>query len=1100
MSLKDLLSLAPVPALDVLVTVLSSQQQCGDLSARCVKLVLALREGMHDQHPNDFASELEDLLLSIDSKVKEWALLPPLKAFLQQTEIKEAIDRFQREIDGAMMKYSIQASLEFRKGFNDSLAAQERDRVEIRGLLETIVQNHAQMQNLLSMTSPHPVEEVMEQLQTELMDRTIPVQQKESFREGLWFLHSRTSKLPPLTDLTGQVTKESEHAVFIGTYNDVFKGRWLGKEKHFKREVSIWRKFDHPNILPLFGIAYVGDHVFSVSPWMEGGTAINYVQENPACNRLKLLSEIVIGLEYLHSQDIVHGDLRGANVLISANGVARLSDFGLSKFLEDCGRGMTSSPNINPRWFAPELIRQTGTVSKKSDIWSTAMTFLELLTGEQPFAGVPRDINVMRELDKGETPKRPLGTVYLNNGLNDPMWSLIKRCWKKPESRPTIQDIRIQLDEIRGGPSPKSGSFKGSTSTTGGTRKAFSIFSVKTTRSSERPSTSGSSNSGSSATARPKVTIPIANKGKIDEDDVISPLNGFSSSPPSARYSPQSPGRLPNRGDTIRRNSNGNGFLEPSSAIRPSPSPSSSFNNIDSSLRIEYPSAPRLEISHLSSSPPSMRNGMPPTLPKTGRTLSVDTAAIRPALSVFSTESGIHMAGPLREAILNPDLIVYTNTRGMVMAGTLEGLIERLINNFNLRKDLEYRDVMLTACIDFITPEDLFAILTRRFDEEEKASTVSSQSRRPEDRVGLQYTIFMVIIHWLSSRHLPVNDELLWQMRTFVEAAVRLKTSSTMVDKANDLLQLIQERVSLSKTEEERQAEELESTSFMSPERRMMEMKAMTNPRDLAIGLTLLEGDKYRKIMPCDYLAYQLRQPISGYQNHIDIACTVNNKLIHWIKHSVLVSDDVKFRMGVIKFYIHTALECRKLRNYSSLVAIAIALNSTPVERLALTKDLLPAKMTEALANIVSVIQPHGNHSAYRQELETVVDPEYSEYCIPWLAVHLKQLHTVLVENPRVVEVERRHLINFQRYVKFVDQFNDVLAFKPPDLEQYRDQGQLAYLEHQLANVTVSDSADDELMARSIALEAGETQLVRQRVLEKQTLGMGTPKKFRTTR
>lgn len=111
----------------------------------------------------------------------------------------------------------------------------------------------------------------------------------------------------------------------------------------------MWRTLDHPNVLPFYGVTYIGRHLYSVSlqssiyrpdtnrvqvsPWMECGTSISFVQKFPQTDVLKLLSEISEGLAYLHSLGIIHGDLRGANVLIS-DGVARLSDFGLSNFLE----------------------------------------------------------------------------------------------------------------------------------------------------------------------------------------------------------------------------------------------------------------------------------------------------------------------------------------------------------------------------------------------------------------------------------------------------------------------------------------------------------------------------------------------------------------------------------------------------------------------------------------------------------------------------------------------------------------------------------------------------------------------------------------------
>lgn len=75
-------------------------------------------------------------------------------------------------------------------------------------------------------------------------------------------------------------------------------------------------------------------------------------------------------------------------------------------------------------------------------------------------------------------------------------------------------------------------------------------------------------------------------------------------------------------------------------------------------------------------------------------------------------------------------------------------------------------------------------------------------------------------------------------------------------------------------------------------------------PQGLAIALTLLEGDRYRQIMPCDYLANQCGRP--GY-NNVDAACSVNNKIILWIKQSLLHYDALQSRAAVLKFFINTA-------------------------------------------------------------------------------------------------------------------------------------------------------------------------------------------------
>ena len=76
------------------------------------------------------------------------------------------------------------------------------------------------------------------------------------------------------------------------------------------------------------------------------------------------------------------------------------------------------------------------------------------------------------------------------------------------------------------------------------------------------------------------------------------------------------------------------------------------------------------------------------------------------------------------------------------------------------------------------------------------------------------------------------------------------------------------------------------------------------SPEGLAIALTLLEGDRYRQIMPCDYLANQCGH--SGY-NNVDAACSVNHKIILWIKQSLLHYDALQSRAAVLKFFINTA-------------------------------------------------------------------------------------------------------------------------------------------------------------------------------------------------
>jgi len=103
--------------------------------------------------------------------------------------------------------------------------------------------------------------------------------------------------------------------------------------------------------------------------------------------------------------------------------------------------------------------------------------------------------------------------------------------------------------------------------------------------------------------------------------------------------------------------------------------------------------------------------------------------------------------------------------------------------------------------------------------------------------------------------------------------------------------------------------------------------------------------------------------------------------------------------------------------------------------------------------------------------------------------VHLKELDLVLQNNPITVEVDQEHLMNFQRYVEFMDHAKELYLYKTPDLEKYRHDGQLEYLERQLRSLEASKEIEDQLVARSLFLERRENVDQKRRVPSLQALG-----------
>ncbi|KAF7326856.1 Kinase-like protein [Mycena venus] len=149
-------------------------------------------------------------------------------------------------------------------------------------------------------------------------------------------LSESCDRLPSSLFIIG-VNNRDEHPTFGGGYGDIYRAPYGGQRvalkrmRHFLRgsdlrrirlkyclEALVWKDLYHPHILPFLGIDRDSfpSSLCMVSPWMEHGTVMNHLQVHGHGNVDKLLYEIAQGLEYLHSYNIVHGDLRGTNILI----------------------------------------------------------------------------------------------------------------------------------------------------------------------------------------------------------------------------------------------------------------------------------------------------------------------------------------------------------------------------------------------------------------------------------------------------------------------------------------------------------------------------------------------------------------------------------------------------------------------------------------------------------------------------------------------------------------------------------------------------------------------------------------------------------------
>lgn len=288
--------------------------------------------------------------------------------------------------------------------------------------------------------------------------------------------------LESLCDLL--VRHEPESVRLHGAFSDVFKGEWYSKTlvKTFVavkvirvcagdqnkiansliKEARIWETLNHPNVLPFFGLSYDAERRPAlISPWMENGNVLEYMRRNPDTSRIQLISGIAFGMAYLHSVPIVHGDLRGSNILVDSYGKACISDFGLSSIQEsmsDVEPLDMAQGSVRWRWMAPELLHDgTLQVNLKTDVYSFASVCYEIFTQRPPFYDISSEVDVILTLYNHGHPRRPpLTHPATSRGLDDRMWALMLECWNiSADQRPDAYTLcRLLADEHRQGNPP----------------------------------------------------------------------------------------------------------------------------------------------------------------------------------------------------------------------------------------------------------------------------------------------------------------------------------------------------------------------------------------------------------------------------------------------------------------------------------------------------------------------------------------------------------------------------------------------------------------------------------------------------------------------
>ncbi|KAB0365429.1 hypothetical protein FD754_009585 [Muntiacus muntjak] len=219
------------------------------------------------------------------------------------------------------------------------------------------------------------------------------------------------------------------------------------QRRDFLSEASIMGQFDHPNIIHLEGVVTKCKPVMIITEYMENGSLDAFLRKNDGrftvIQLVGMLRGIGSGMKYLSDMSYVHRDLAARNILVNSNLVCKVSDFGMSRVLEDDPEAAytTRGGKIPIRWTAPEAIAYRKFTSA-SDVWSYGIVMWEVMSyGERPYWDMSNQ-DVIKAIEEGYRLPPPMDCPIA-------LHQLMLDCWQKERSdRPKFGQIVNMLDKL----------------------------------------------------------------------------------------------------------------------------------------------------------------------------------------------------------------------------------------------------------------------------------------------------------------------------------------------------------------------------------------------------------------------------------------------------------------------------------------------------------------------------------------------------------------------------------------------------------------------------------------------------------------------------
>ncbi|XP_049398465.1 serine/threonine-protein kinase STY46-like [Solanum stenotomum] len=238
------------------------------------------------------------------------------------------------------------------------------------------------------------------------------------------------------TGSTGDLYKGSFHNQEVAI--KVLKSECLNEdmERDFAQEIYILRKVRHKNVVQFIGACTKPPRLCIITEFMSGGSLYDFLHKTKGFFKLPVLVKVAIdvskGMSYLHQNNIIHRDLKTANLLMNENQVVKVADFGVA--CVQVQSGLMTAETGTYRWMAPEVIGHRP-YDRKADVFSFGIVLWELLTGKLPYEFLTPLQAAVAVVQKGLRPTIPANTHPM-------LVELLEKCWQQePLLRPEFSEI-----------------------------------------------------------------------------------------------------------------------------------------------------------------------------------------------------------------------------------------------------------------------------------------------------------------------------------------------------------------------------------------------------------------------------------------------------------------------------------------------------------------------------------------------------------------------------------------------------------------------------------------------------------------------------------